>query len=126
MELDSVCEFTVLQEQSGAVPGAEALLVPPETGAYLSSIELNSGFVSDKRANGRHLKSVRQRKTVATAGRSYGGPPGVLGRNFQKLPPNFSEVALMNFPKVAPEVCPAVHTALLCLKEAPSVVTFTF
>ena len=42
---------------------------------------------------------VRQRKIVATAGRSYGGPSekfvGGFGGNFQKLPPSFSEVAFM-------------------------------
>ena len=43
--------------------------------------------------------SFRHRRTVATAGRSYGGPSekfvGVWGTNFQKLPPNFSEVVFM-------------------------------
>ena len=85
--------------------------------------------------------SLRRRKTVATAGRSYGGPSqksvGGFGVNFQKLPPNFSEVAFMwnhqtqrilgqllrsllqnprNFSEIAPEVRPAVHTAPLRLK----------
>ena len=40
-----------------------------------------------------------KKKTVATAGRSYGGPSekfvGVLGRNFQSLAPNLSKVASM-------------------------------
>ena len=89
--------------------------------------------------NGRPL--VRRRKTVAIAGRSYGGPSekfvGGFGGNFQKLRPNFSEVAFMwrspdarhfgatsekippktptNFSEVAPEVRPAVHTAALRL-----------
>ena len=85
---------------------------------------------------------VRQRTIVATAGRSYEGPSekfagGVFRGNVQKLPPNFSDVALMwksphatfilgqllrsllqnprNFSEVTPEVRPAVHTALLCL-----------
>ena len=47
----------------------------------------------------RRRPRLRQRQTVATAGRSYGGPSekfvGDLGGNFQKLPPNFSEVAFM-------------------------------
>ena len=41
----------------------------------------------------------RPRKTVATAGRSYGGPSEKFvrgfGGHFQKLPPDFSEVAFM-------------------------------
>ena len=45
------------------------------------------------------FKCIRRRKTVATAGRSYEGPSekfvGGLGGNFQKLPPNLSEVGFM-------------------------------
>ena len=48
---------------------------------------------------GSAIASLRRRKTVATAGRSYGGPSekfvGGSEGNFQKLPPNFSEVAFM-------------------------------
>ena len=43
--------------------------------------------------------TFRRRKTVATTGRSYGGPSekfvGGFEGDFQKLPPNFSEVAFM-------------------------------
>ena len=86
------------------------------------------------------LMAIVQRKTVATAGRSYGGPSekfvGVLGgifrscpRTSQKLPfcGNHQTERILgqllrsllqnprNLSEVAPEVRPAVHTALFCL-----------
>ena len=84
----------------------------------------------------------RQRKTVATAGRSYGGPSekfvGGFGGIFRSCPLTSQKLPLSgnqqagrisgqllrrllqnprNFPEVAPEVRPAVHTALLCLSS---------
>ena len=45
------------------------------------------------------FRGIRPRKTVATAGRSYGGPSEkflrVLGGIFRKLSPDFSEVVFL-------------------------------
>ena len=83
---------------------------------------------------------VRRSKTVATAGRSYGGPSekfvGDLGVIFRSCPPTSQKLPLYgnhqtqlilgqllrsllqnprNFSEVAPEVRRAVHMAALCL-----------
>ena len=55
--------------------------------------------IGDKKIAYVTLFQIQTKKTVATARWSYGGPSGKLvggfGGNFQKLPPNFSEVAFM-------------------------------
>ena len=84
----------------------------------------------------RWRSSLRRRKTVATAGRSYGGPSEKFVGDFRSCPLTSQKLPLcgdrqtkrilgqllrsllqnrQNFSEVAPEVRPAVHTAPLCL-----------